>query len=308
MGNTRLATCLLLLAASWGVHAQPPEYRFDLTVEVDAADGIDVIDTVPAGKRQVLRVNSSLHFEISAPEADGLATVVRLVDTSGLEPRVLHEESRDWPASIKREARYELCDGRLVQVMTAKEDATGPTQITFEPIGDQTAKCKSYRQERLTRPPAEWRTLADISDFLAAIRSAGSVTVYEGLPHQTRENALYRRELERADVIRIENFPFYAAPLAMSSRDVSRVTRIALSGDAHTRYRGPSVYGAYHPDYAVVWQNGGEKSGALICFGCHEVIYFTPRGRLIENLGEIAYQDFRTLLSRHRVNRPKRRM
>jgi hypothetical protein len=307
MGYTRLATCLLLLAASWDVHAQPLEYRFDLTVEVDAADGIEVSDTVPAGKSRVLGVNSSLHFEISTPETEGLATVVRLVDTSGVEPRVLHEESRDWPAWIKREARYELCDGLLVQVMTAKENPSGPTQITFEPVANQTARCKSYRQERLTRPPAEWRTLADISDFLAAIRSAGSVNVYEGLPHQTRENALYRRELNRADVIRIENFPFYAAPLAMSSRDVSRVTGIALSGDAHTRYRGPTACGAYHPDYAVVWQNGGEKSGALICFGCHEVIYFTPRRRLIENLGEIAYRDFKTLLSRHRVNRPKGR-
>ena len=43
----------------------------------------------------------------------------------------------------------------------------------------------------------------------------------------------------------------------------------------------------------------------MVCFGCHEVIYFTPQGRLIEELGDDAYGRLKAVLSRYRVNRPK---
>jgi hypothetical protein len=302
----RLMFFLLLAVASVGNCAEPLLYRFDLTIDLNAEDPVHFSAVIPGGESRVLPVNSDLQFEITAPRDEGMATTVRLVRTTVLTRKVLHTAERDWPASVERESTYQICDGNVIEVISKKRNkSSGKLDISLEHIAPETAKCREYSASRLTRPPAEWRTLSDVSGFLVNVRSAQTVTVYEGLPHQMFENDAYLRELKRADVVRIETFPFYAEPLSVSPPEKSELTETVLGDDAHIPYRGPKMCGGYHPDYVLIWEKAGHKSGAMVCFGCHEVIYFTPQGRLIEELGDAAYGKLKAVLSRYRVNRPK---
>ena len=297
---------LLLAVASVGNCAEPLLYRFVLTIDLNAEDPVHLNAVIPGGESRVLPLNSDLQFEITAPGEDGMASTVRLVRTSIWARKVLHTAERDWPASVDRELTYQICDGNLIKVTFWKRDKSSrELDISFDHIAPETAKCSDYDAARLTRPPAEWRTLSDVSGFLGNVRSAQTVAVYEGLPHQTFEHDVYLSELKRADVVRIETFPFYAAPLSASPPEKSELTEIVLGDDAHIRYRGPKLCGGYHPDYVVIWEQAGHKSGAMVCFGCHEVIYFTPQGRLIQELGNDAYGKLKAVLSQYRVNRPQ---
>jgi hypothetical protein len=153
--------------------------------------------------------------------------------------------------------------------------------------------------------PRNETSLGNISKFFAAIESADSVTVYEGLPHQTWEGELRTAELRRSDLIHIEAHPFYAQPLNVSADEKKKITEIALRKEAHEPFSGHKFCGGYHPDYAIMWEKNGQKSGSLICFGCHEWKNFTPRGRLYEDLGQAAYEELRSILARYVVHRPK---
>ena len=302
----RLMSFLLIAMGSVGNCAEPLLYRFDLTIDLNAEDPVHLNAVIPGGDSRVLPVNSDLQFEITAPGEDGMATTVRLVGTSGAARKVFHIAERDWPASVERELTYQICDGNLIKVTFKKrEKSSAKLDISFDHIAPETAKCRDYSVARLTRPPAEWRTLSDVSAFLVNVRSAQTVAVYEGLPHPMFEGDIYLSELKRADVVRIETFSFYVEPLSVSPPEKSELTEIVLGDDAHIRYAGPKQCGGYHPDYVVIWDNAGHKSGAMVCFGCHEVIYFTPQGRLIEELGDDAYGRLKAVLSRYRVNRPK---
>jgi hypothetical protein len=302
----RLMPFLLIAVGSVGNCAEPLLYRFDLTIDLNAEDPVHLNAVIPGGESRVLQVNSALHFEIAAPGEDGMATTVRLVGTSGTARKVFHIAERDWPASVERELTYQICDGNLIKVTFKKrEKSSAKLDISFDHIAPETTKCSDYTEARLTRPPAEWRTLSDVSGFLVNVRSAQTVSVYEGLPHRMFESDIYLRELKREDVIRIETFPFYGESLSVSPTEQSTLTQIVLGDDAHIPYRGPKMCGGYHPDYVLIWDAAGHKSGAMVCFGCHEVIYFTPQGRLIEELGDAAYGKLKAVLSRYRVNRPK---
>lgn len=125
--------------------------------------------------------------------------------------------------------------------------------------------------------PVEERTLGTISTFLDAIASAESVTIYEGLPHQMWDEELYAIEAKRADILWLQGYPFYDRPLEVAAGEKKKLTTIVLRKESHVPFRGYKLCGGYHPDYAIVWEKNGAKSGSLICFGCHEWKNFTPK-------------------------------
>jgi hypothetical protein len=161
--------------------------------------------------------------------------------------------------------------------------------------------------ERLFDLPRADRSLGDISKFLSAVASADEVHVYEGLPHQAWDRELYESERKRSDLVWFEGYPFYAKPLDVTSDEKKALTALALRKDAHVPFSGMKLCGGYHPDYAIVWTKGGKRSGALICFGCHEWKNFTPEGRLYEDLGKAAYDELRAILAKYVVQRPRRK-
>jgi hypothetical protein len=159
-----------------------------------------------------------------------------------------------------------------------------------------------------TQLPGSERTLKNISIFIAAIAQAETVTVYEGLPHQSFDQDAYAIEVKRADLVWLEEFPFYAKPLEIPEAEKKTLTAIAGRATAHVPFGGYKLCGGYHPDYAVVWTGrDGKKSGSLICFGCHEWKNFTPAGRLYEDLEKTAYDELRAILLKYAEQRPQRK-
>jgi hypothetical protein len=156
-------------------------------------------------------------------------------------------------------------------------------------------------------PPPEDRSLPDLTPFLSAVAKANHVAVYEGLPHQAWDRELYAVEVKRTDIVWFEGYPFYATPLAVPEYELKSITEIALDRGGHLPFGGYKLCGGYHPDYAVIWSNAGERSGSLICFGCHEWKNFTPAGRLYEDLGTASYDKLRRILSKYVIQRPKRK-
>ena len=100
--SPRLIPFLMAAALSTAFGAGPLFYQFDFTVDVDAEDSVHLSANVPAGERRILPINSNLEFEIAAPPTEGMTTTVRLIDTSGVAPKVLHTEEHDWPTSVER--------------------------------------------------------------------------------------------------------------------------------------------------------------------------------------------------------------
>jgi hypothetical protein len=166
------------------------------------------------------------------------------------------------------------------------------------------AGCSSNPEHKLSRPQKDDRTLKDVSPFFAAVSLAGSVVVYEGLPHQMWEETAYATEVKRRDLVWFEGYPFYATPLSVPQKELKRLTAIALRKEAHVRYSGFKMCGGYHPDYAVVWEKEGKQSGSLICLGCHEWKNFTSQGWIYEDLEPAAYAELREILSKYVVHRP----
>src|SRR5687768_2646284 len=66
--------------------------------------------------------------------------------------------------------------------------------------------CISNPEAELARLPREETSLGNIATFFAAVSSAESVTVYEGLPHPMWDKDLHTSELKRSDLIRIEGY------------------------------------------------------------------------------------------------------
>src|SRR5689334_5894049 len=61
--------------------------------------------------------------------------------------------------------------------------------------------------------PGAAEDFAKLPAILDAIRRASSLTLYEGLPHQSWEKASLESELATKETFRIREWPFYKRPL-----------------------------------------------------------------------------------------------
>lgn len=156
-------------------------------------------------------------------------------------------------------------------------------------------------------PEAEWK-LQDVAEFAAGVREAASVVVFEGLPHPVLAEKLYQREAKRHDLISIHGYPFYARPLNVPAETIDQIRAILLNPAAHLQFPElmPSeLCGGYHPDYAVVWLNGGKQYGSLICFGCREWKNFTPDQLLYGRISHEAFTKLSGILDGYHGQRPE---
>jgi hypothetical protein len=139
--------------------------------------------------------------------------------------------------------------------------------------------------------------------LFAAIRAADQLLLYEGLPHQSEEQASFEAEYRNKPTVRLQGFRFYRTPLAVSASD--EVTLKAVLGDegSYREWKGPRLCGAFHPDYLAEWQVGGRSYQFLICFGCGEVKVYGPGSSLRCYLAESG--KLYGVLDKYRKNRPK---
>lgn len=155
------------------------------------------------------------------------------------------------------------------------------------------------------RPGLTAKDLLQFTPISEGIRRASSVTLYEGLPHQTWEADELKKELATKKTVSFHAFPFYERPLVLAADEVEPLRRLAADASSYTTYGGPKLCGGYHPDYCLTWKDGSAAYQLLICFGCHEMKLYGPNSELIVDIGEEAFRAFEAALKKHRDQRPK---
>lgn len=151
-------------------------------------------------------------------------------------------------------------------------------------------------------------TAKDLSQFTpisVGVRHAASFTLYEGLPHQVVEADLLKRELATKKTIRLHGYPFYERPLPVAVDEIEALRGLCSAADSFWSYGGAKFCGGFHPDYCLAWKDGKATYELLICLGCHEMKLYGPKQELMADIRTEAYQQFKTLLKKHRGQRPK---
>jgi len=132
------------------------------------------------------------------------------------------------------------------------------------------------------------------------------LTLYEGLPHQSWEPELLKNELAAKKTITIHGFPFYEHPLSVAAADADELRRLSTAADSFSSYGGPKACGSYHPDYCLSWKDGSTVYELLICFGCHEMKFYSPSQDVLADVQKDAFYRFEAILKKYRDQRPKR--
>jgi hypothetical protein len=154
-----------------------------------------------------------------------------------------------------------------------------------------------------SRPIGTPVPVASAESIRAGIRSANSLMVYEGLPHQAKEPELLEQELKRRDVTRIADYPFYTP--GAPAKDRAALQRILGNANHFSTYTGPKTCGGFHPDYAITWRDRGSSYHVLICFGCGEVLISDGQQQLPYDIKRPAWAELRALLAEHSSKRPQ---
>jgi len=137
------------------------------------------------------------------------------------------------------------------------------------------------------------------------INRATTLTLYEGLTHQSFEMEEFKGELATKKTILLHGFPFYERTLAVRTNDLQALRLLSSATGTFSHYGGPKNCGGYHPDYCLQWRDGENAYDLLICFGCHEMQLYGPKQELLTDVQREHFDQFKTVLSKYRDQRPK---
>ncbi len=137
------------------------------------------------------------------------------------------------------------------------------------------------------------------------IGRGSSLTLYEGLPHQSWDAELLKKELATKKTVTIHGYPFYERPLSVSPTDVEKLRGLSAAAASFSPYGGPKACGAYHPDYCLSWKEGEAVYDLLICFSCHEMKFYGPKHESLADIRKDAFDQFQVILKRYQDQRPK---
>lgn len=140
------------------------------------------------------------------------------------------------------------------------------------------------------------------ADYRTTLAAAKTLSVFEGLPHQRWDRDLLAQEIKREDTTKIWKYPFYTP--SVLATNANELKRLLSSPDAIEVYGGPKLCGGYHPDYCLSWEEEKKTYNALICFGCHEVVFFDGKTSIIYDLHDDAQKRLKELLSIYAKKRP----
>ena len=139
----------------------------------------------------------------------------------------------------------------------------------------------------------------------ATIRKADQISLYEGLPHQTYEPEKLAEELKTKPTVQLYGFPFYRDPLELKVGDAEKLKGLIGDWSSYAPHAGEKKCGGFHPDFAIQWwSSSGEAYACLICFGCHEVKIYSPRGEQYGDVPRDSERRFKALLRPYQKNRP----
>lgn len=141
--------------------------------------------------------------------------------------------------------------------------------------------------------------------FIERITDASAIELYEGLPNDFGETALYKHELKTKETIVWNGYPFYEGALDLKPEDADKLTRLFAKGNIAVPYSGGKLCGGFHPDFAFEWTRGDGKYRALVCFTCHEILAVGPDFEVITDINSTKFEELRSMLSKYQKNRPR---
>lgn len=109
--------------------------------------------------------------------------------------------------------------------------------------------------------------------LMRSLKQAHTLSIYEGLPHQENQAALFQQESQRKDSMRIAGFLFYSPAITPAEQDLTTLAQLFSEPANISAFSGEKRCGGFHPDYAIAWAHNNDNAYALICFGCGEIIY-----------------------------------
>lgn len=114
---TALFTSASIAAIAVAGNAAPSsaQYKFNLSVQLEDAPLVAIKASLPPGTTHTLQATPHLRFEVEVPKTTDVqsTTVVRLIDDSSGQARVLHTAQTSGPDSQERGLAYAVCDGRV---------------------------------------------------------------------------------------------------------------------------------------------------------------------------------------------------
>ena len=142
--------------------------------------------------------------------------------------------------------------------------------------------------------------LANHAPFASSVAKLTSLTMYEGLPVETK---LLASELRTKKTTKFQDYPFYSETLTVSKADAATLTKICSDPASLAQFE--KKFCEFHPDYCLEWKVGKETWRALICLGCGEVKFYGPKNmRLHCDLEKETYKNLKTMLKEYKKNRP----
>jgi len=133
--------------------------------------------------------------------------------------------------------------------------------------------------------------------FQDALAARSGLVLLEGLPNENTEAKLYRAEKKANETVKRAGFLFYPARLTAAPNDEQALVAALTRPGSITEYSGAmKMCGGFHPDFALLWNSGGQAYEAQICFGCQEIKLFGPSSELYADLAPETFSALRSVL------------
>ncbi len=129
---------------------------------------------------------------------------------------------------------------------------------------------------------ARAKAVSDFGDTSGAV-------VYRGLAHPEAQTSRYQKQVDAGGWVEIEDFKFFEEPVDVPREDIDKVLALYAESDSHQAWGPKTKCAGFHPDYAIVWTDGGTRRVLQLCYGCHEWKFFGPGGMLLTDISEKAY-------------------
>lgn len=170
----------------------------------------------------------------------------------------------------------------------------GKEQMRYGLTGEAVKRLKSTVGDlRVMRPDA----LEEAVPLLDAMKQGTGITIHEGIPRFPLKDS-GEGVLKRRGEWLIGGFQFLKTGTV--ARDTKALRDLLLKEGALATWGGGKACGGFHPDFAVTWRVDKQEVSLLVCFGCHEVIFFRPEGTLIYDLPKESYDALKNELERFR--------
>jgi len=110
-----------------------------------------------------------------------------------------------------------------------------------------------------------------------------------GLPHNYSERNAFLRSVWLTPTRSFFGYRFQSKVWEASENFRTIAQGIFTDPEAFRPYIGPKLCGGFHADFLARYEDGSEQFTFMVCFGCHEILVFTPSGRRIVELNDWAY-------------------